>query len=161
MGVDVLVSGLHLAGKLRASLRPCPPMYRPASGSGPHDVNSGSETYTPEHSIFPKNRNGRVQQGCRGPTYGRASVHSTPCNLSSLYCGGAKPVRTLEQHAHDSPPAPSIAPVVNCATRVVGIETIAHRRRAAGKPLLPEHNEAADRVPKGTSHKDIRREVSR
>jgi hypothetical protein len=53
-------------------------MCRPASGSGRHDVNSGSETIRPSTSIFPKNRITRVQQGCRGPTYGRASAHPTP-----------------------------------------------------------------------------------
>jgi hypothetical protein len=47
------------------------------------------------------------------------------------------------------------------ALRVADIKTIAHRRRAEGKLLLPEDSAAADRVPKCTPHKDVRHEVSR
>src|ERR1700679_1822726 len=56
---------------------------------------------------------------------------------------------------------PSMAPVVNCASRIPGIKaTVAigsPSRRTTGRlRLLLEHGEAADRIPKGATHNDVR-----
>src|ERR1700693_104926 len=61
---------------------------------------------------------------------------------------------------------PSMAPVVNCAGRTAGPKaTIASRspsRRTCARPrLLLEHSEAADRIPKGATHKDVRHKMGR